>query len=68
MHTLTIQDPALSSMTNKDGSSTRPLRDQWVLSLAQRIGVLRMGGFLHSCFQAIEDTPPSDTFDYTAAT
>jgi len=55
-------------MTNKDGSSARPLRDQWVLSLAQRIGVLRMGGFLHSCFQAIENIPPNDSFDYTAAT
>jgi len=61
----TFQDPQLSATTN---TATRLLSDQWALSLAQRIGVLRMGGFLHGCFQAIENTPPGDTFDYTAAT
>jgi protein tyrosine phosphatase len=46
---------------------SKPLKEQWSIALRKRVGILKMGGFLHSGFQSVSLTMPSTGHNYTIA-
>ncbi len=60
------QDP-LRRMQRPSAQEGKPLKEQWSVALGMRVGMLKMGGFLHSGFDAVMAADSSASHNYIHA-
>lgn len=57
------QDPALA----QNGKEEKPLKEQWIIALAKRVGILKMESFLHNAFEVLQSSTSAYEYNNTHA-